>query len=169
MILTDPISILKGVGEQRSDSFSQSGIDSIRDLLYTFPRRYLDRTNVTPIKHFQKNQTISLVARVESFGERPIRRGKLFQAIVTDGTGFLTLSWFNSIHFIRRKLKVGLNLAIHGKVEWYRGYSITHPEVDFLESEEGNFQSGKIIPLYPLNQDLKSTGIEQRFLSLIHI
>ena len=46
MILTDPISILKGVGEQRSDSFSQSGIDSIRDLLYTFPRRYLDRTNV---------------------------------------------------------------------------------------------------------------------------
>ncbi|MDA9671783.1 hypothetical protein N9T87_00700, partial [bacterium] len=66
MILTDPISILKGVGEQRSDSFTQSGIDSIRDLLYTFPRRYLDRTNVTPIKHFQKNQTISLVARVES-------------------------------------------------------------------------------------------------------
>jgi ATP-dependent DNA helicase RecG len=167
LILTDPISILKGVGEQRSDSFSQSGIDSIRDLLYTFPRRYLDRTNVTPIKHFQKNQTISLVARVESFGERPIRRGKLFQAIVTDGTGFLTLSWFNSIHFIRRKLKVGLNLAIHGKVEWYRGYSITHPEVDFLESEEGNFQSGKIIPLYPLNQDLKSTGIEQRFLRKI--
>ena len=167
MILTDPISILKGVGEQRSVSFSQNGIDSIKDLLYTFPRRYLDRTNVTQIKHFQKNQTVSLVARIESFGEKPIRRGKLFQVLVTDGTGFLTLSWFNSIHFIKQKLKVGLNLAIHGKVEWYQGYSITHPEIDFLESEAGYLQSGKIIPLYPLNQDLKSTGIEQRFLRKI--
>ena len=167
MILTDPISILEGVGEQRSVSFSQSGIDSIKDLLYTFPRRYLDRTNVTQIKHFQKNQTVSLVARIESFGEKPIRKGKLFQVLVTDGTGFLTLTWFNSIHFIKQKLKVGLNLAIHGKVEWYQGHSITHPEIDFLESEAGSFQSGKIIPLYPLNQDLKSTGIEQRFLRKI--
>ena len=167
MILTDPISILEGVGEQRSVSFSQSGIDSIKDLLYTFPRRYLDRTNVTQIKHFQKNQTVSLVARIESFGEKPIRKGKLFQVIVTDGTGLLTLTWFNSIHFIKQKLKVGLNLAIHGKVEWYQGYSITHPEIDFLESEAGSFQSGKIIPLYPLNQDLKSTGIQQRFLRKI--
>ena len=167
MILTDPISILEGVGEQRSVSFSQSGIDSIKDLLYTFPRRYLDRTNVTQIKHFQKNQTVSLIARIESFGEKPIRKGKLFQVLVTDGTGFLTLTWFNSIHFIKQKLKVGLNLAIHGKVEWYQGYSITHPEIDFLESEAGSFQSGKIIPLYPLNQDLKSTGIQQRFLRKI--
>ena len=167
MILTDPISILEGVGEQRSVSFSQSGIDSIKDLLYTFPRRYLDRTNVTQIKHFQKNQTVSLVARIESFGEKPIRKGKLFQVLVTDGTGLLTLTWFNSIHFIKQKLKVGLNLAIHGKVEWYQGYSITHPEIDFLESEAGSFQSGKIIPLYPLNQDLKSTGIQQRFLRKI--
>tara|TARA_B110000008_G_C16971154_1_gene563931 strand:+ start:1897 stop:3966 length:2070 start_codon:yes stop_codon:yes gene_type:complete len=167
LILTDPISILEGVGEQRSVSFSQSGIDSIKDLLYTFPRRYLDRTNVTQIKHFQKNQTVSLVARIESFGEKPIRKGKLFQVLVTDGTGFLTLTWFNSIHFIKQKLKVGLNLAIHGKVEWYQGYSITHPEIDFLESEAGSFQSGKIIPLYPLNQDLKSTGIQQRFLRKI--
>ena len=167
MILTDPISILEGVGEQRSVSFSQSGIDSIKDLLYTFPRRYLDRTNVTQIKHFQKNQTVSLVARIESFGEKPIRKGKLFQVLVTDGTGFLTLTWFNSIHFLKQKLKVGLNLAIHGKVEWYQGHSITHPEIDFLESEAGSFQSGKIIPLYPLNQDLKSTGIEQRFLRKI--
>ena len=167
MILTDPISILKGVGEQRSESFSQSGIDSIKDLLYIFPRRYLDRTNVTKIKNFQKNQPVSLIARVESFGEKPIRRGKLFQVLVTDGTGYLTLSWFNSTHFIKQKLKVGLNLAIHGKVEWYQGYSITHPEIDFLESEESLLQSGKIIPLYPLNQDLKSTGVEQRFMRKI--
>ena len=167
MILTDPISILEGVGEQRSISFSQSGIDSIKDLLYTFPRRYLDRTNVTQIKHFQKNQTVSLVARIESFGEKPIRKGKLFQVLVTDGTGFLTLTWFNSIHFIKQKLKVGLNLAIHGKVEWFQGYSITHPEIDFLDSAAGSFQSGKIIPLYPLSQDLKSTGIQQRFLRKI--
>ena len=72
MNFSDPISILKGVGEQREKVLNQNGIISIEDLLYYFPRRYLDRTSITPIKEFQKGQLVTSVVKVETFGERRI-------------------------------------------------------------------------------------------------
>ena len=164
MNLTDPISILKGVGKQRYNIFIENGLSSIEDLLYYFPRRYLDRTNTTLIKDLQQGNQATIVARVETFSEKPIRRGKIFRVIVSDGSGLLTLSWFNSTQYLKKKLTIGSNLAIHGKVDWYNGFTISHPDIDFLENRDISLQSGEIIPLYHLNQDLKSSGIEQRFL-----
>ena len=91
MNLTDPISILKGVGKQRYNIFIENGLSSIEDLLYYFPRRYLDRTNTTLIKDLQQGNQATIVARVETFSEKPIRRGKIFRVIVSDGSGLLTL------------------------------------------------------------------------------
>ena len=167
MNIIDSISTLKGVGDQRQKVLNENGITSIHDLLYYFPRRHLDRTTITCIKDFQKGALVSFVAQVKTFSERPIRKGKIFQVIVSDGTGFLTLSWFHSIAFLKKKFQVGKNLAIHGKVDWYNGFTITHPEIDFLEDEENFLKSGEIIPLYPLTNELKSSGIEQRFLRTI--
>ena len=167
MNFSDPISILKGVGEQREKVLNQNGIISIEDLLYYFPRRYLDRTSITPIKEFQKGQLVTSVAKVETFGERRIRKGKMFQVIVSDGSGLLTLSWFNSISYIKKNFAIGIKLAIHGKVDWYNGFSMTHPEIDFLEEEDNPLKTGEIIPLYPLTNELRASGIEQRFLRRI--
>ena len=102
MNLTDPVSILKGVGKHRYKIFIKNGITSIEDFLYYFPRRYLDRTNTTHIKDLRKGEHASIVARVESFSDKPIRRGKIFQVIVSDGSGLLTLSWFNSMQFLKK-------------------------------------------------------------------
>lgn len=167
MNLTDPISILKGVGKYRYNTFIKNGFTFIEDLLYHFPRRYLDRTNTTLIKDLQRGVQATIVARVETFVKKPIRRGKIFQVIVSDGSGLLTLTWFNSMKYLETKLKIGSNLAIHGKIDWYNGFTISHPDIDFLENKDNPQQSGEIIPLYHLNQDLKSSGIEQRFLRKI--
>ena len=167
MNLTDPISILKGVGKQRYNTFIENGLTSIRDLLYYFPRRYLDRTNTTLIKDLQRGNQATVVARVETCVEKPIRRGKIFQVIVSDGSGLLTLSWFSSMRYLKTKLEIGSNLAVHGKIDWYNGLNISHPDIDFLEDMDDPLQSGEIIPLYHLNQDLKTSGIEQRFLRKI--
>ena len=55
---------------------------------------------------------------------------KIFQVIITDGTGILTLTWFNSSRFIKSLVKKKDQIAVHGKVEWYNGFSISHPEFD---------------------------------------
>ena len=164
MDLAAPISSLKGVGAHREKILNDHGIGSIHDILYYFPRRHLDRTTLTPIRDFVQGDIVTLIAAVETFGKKSIRRGKMFQVIVSDGTGLLTLTWFNGVQYIKSIFKVGDRLAIHGKVDWYNGFTITHPEFDKLDKDDDPVQTGKVIPLYPLTQELKSAGLDQRIL-----
>ena len=162
MNLSDSISNLKGIGTQREKVLNAHGISSIQDLLYYFPRRHLDRTILTPIKEFHKGNIVTLIANVETFGERSIRRGSMFQVIVSDGSGLLTLNWFNGVRYVKGLFKVGDKLAINGKVEWYNGFAMTHPEFEKLEKDEDPILTGKVIPIYPLTRELKATGLDQR-------
>jgi len=162
-----PISTLKGVGSRREKVLNNHGISTIHDLLYYFPRRHLDRTTISPIRNFTKGDVVTLIGTVETFGEKSTRRGKIFQVIVSDGTGLLTLTWFNGVRYIKNLFKIGDKLAIHGKVDYYGGFTITHPEFDKLEKDDDPISTGKVIPLYSLTQELKSGGIDQRFLRQI--
>ena len=164
MDLDTPISQLSGVGSRRETVLNEHGLYTIYDLLYYFPRRHLDRTTILPIRNFSKGDVVTLIGSVETFGEKSTRRGKIFQAIVSDGTGLLTLTWFNGVRYIKKLFKVGDKLAIHGKVDYYGGFTITHPEFDTLEKDDDPVSTGKVIPLYPLTQELKSDGIDQRIL-----
>jgi len=159
-----PISELSGVGSKRESILNDHGISNYLDLLDYFPRRHLDRTSITPIKKLKKGMNATLIGKVETFDEKFIRRGKLFQVIISDGTGYLTLTWFNGIRFIKKLFKVGDRLAINGKIDWYKGPSISHPEFDKLNPEDDPVSTGAVVPLYPLTKELKSTGIDQRVL-----
>ena len=162
MDLIDSISKIKGVGSQRTQIFNEFGIQCIKDILYYFPRRYLDRTILSSISDLKKGNNVTLIAQVETFGEKRIRRGKMFQVIVSDGTGLLTLNWFNGVRYVKNQFKVGDKIAINGKVEWYNGFSITHPEFERLMDDEDPIQTGAVIPVYPLTQDLRTAGLNQR-------
>ena len=162
MDLIDSISKIKGVGSQRTRIFNEFGIQCIKDILYYFPRRYLDRTILSSISDLKKGNSVTLIAQVETFGEKRIRRGKMFQVIVSDGTGLLTLNWFNGVRYVKNQFKVGDKIAINGKVEWYNGFSITHPEFERLMDDEDPIQTGAVIPVYPLTQDLRTAGLNQR-------
>tara|TARA_B000000557_G_scaffold264671_1_gene270897 strand:- start:326 stop:2401 length:2076 start_codon:yes stop_codon:yes gene_type:complete len=157
-----PVSELKGVGSQRNKILIEHSISNIGDLLYYFPRRYLDRSTITPIKKFKKGDLVTLIGSVETFGVKSTRRGKIFQVIVTDNTGILTLTWFNGIQYLKNFFKLGDKIAIYGKVDYYNGFTITHPEFDKLNKDDDPISTGKIIPLYPLTKELKSVGLDQR-------
>ena len=162
MNLNDSISIVLGVGPQRVKVLNGLGVESVKDMLYYFPRRYLDRTTLTPIRELTKGDHITLIAQVETLGEKRIRRGTMFQIITSDGTGLLTLNWFNGVRYVKNLFKVGDKLAISGKVEWYNGFSITHPEIEKLRDDEDPLKTGKVVPIYPLTQELRSVGLDQR-------
>lgn len=162
--LSTPIQYIKGVGPARSDALSQINIKTVEDLLYYFPRRHLDRTTVTPCSDLQKDSVATIVGIIKSCGVKTLRRGKLFQALLEDGSGYITLTWFNGISYVKKSIKVGDKLAVHGKVEYYRGYQITHPEYDKLDKNSDLLSTGSVIPLYPLNQTLKKARLEHRSL-----
>ena len=154
---------IKNVGPARAKVLSEIGLEDSEDLLYYFPRRHLDRTTVTAISLLKKGMITTIVGKVETCGERKTRKGKLFQAVLSDGTGLLTLLWFNGVPYIKKSIEIGDQFAVHGKIEFYNGLQIVHPEYDKLNIDDDPLNTGSVIPLYPLTQELQKAGIENRF------
>ena len=161
--LSTSLQYIKNVGPARAKVLSEIGLEDSEDLLYYFPRRHLDRTTVTAISLLKKDMITTIVGKVDACGERKTRKGKLFQAVLSDGTGFLTLLWFNGVPYIKKSIKIGDQFAVHGKIEFYNGLQIVHPEYDKLNIDDDPLNTGSVIPLYPLTQELQKAGIENRF------
>ena len=160
--LNTPIKYIKGVGPKRATALATAGIDTVNDLLHYYPRRYLDRTTVKSIRDVKKGDQSTMVGTVEICGERQARKRKLFQAVLSDGTGMITLVWFNGVKYIKNAIQKGDRLAIHGKIEFYNGFQIVHPDFDKLDSDADPINTGTIIPLYPLSAELKKVRIDHR-------
>ena len=161
--LSTSLQYIKNVGPTRAKVLSEIGLEDSEDLLYYFPRRHLDRTTVTAISLLKKDMITTIVGKVDACGERKTRKGKLFQAVLSDGTGFLTLLWFNGVPYIKKSIEIGDQFAVHGKIEFYNGLQIVHPEYDKLNIDDDPLNTGSVIPLYPLTQELQKAGIENRF------
>ncbi len=136
MELTSPVSTINGLGPARVKILNEKDIFTCSDILYYFPRKHLDRTKINCINKLVKGESVTIIASIETFGEKPIKRGKIFQVIVSDGTGLVTLSWFNGGKSIKKMIKIGQRLVIFGKVEWFNGFVITHPEIEVIDDEE---------------------------------
>ena len=166
--LDTPIQFIKGVGPKRAEVLHSLGISTIKDLLYYFPRKYVDRTSLSTIGSIQEGDEVNLVGRVKSVNLRRMKKGNFVTANVADHTGSIRLMWFNAADYIHQSLKAGDLLTMHGKVASYKGsHQIVHPEYDKLNANEISLTTGFIIPVYPLTDDLKKSGLENRNLRKI--
>lgn len=166
--LDTPIQFIKGVGPKRAKVLESLNIFTIKDLLYYFPRKYLDRTSLSTIGSIIEGDEVNLVGRVKSVNLRRMKKGNFVTANVADHTGSIRLMWFNAADYIHQSLKVGDLLTMHGKVVAYKGSpQIVHPEYDKLNANEISLTTGFIIPVYPLTDDLKKSGLDNRNLRKI--
>ena len=166
--LDTPIQFIKGVGPKRAKVLEALNIFTIKDLLYYFPRKYLDRTSLSTIGSIREGDKVNLVGRVKSVNLRRMKKGNFVTANVADHTGSIRLMWFNAADYIHQSLKVGDLLTMHGKVAAYKGSpQIVHPEYDKLNANEISLTTGFIIPVYPLTDDLKKSGLDNRNLRKI--
>ena len=130
-LLETPIQYIKGVGPRRSKVLESLNIFTVKDLLYYFPRKYLDRTSLQVIGEIQIDNEVNIIGRVKSVNLRKMKRGNFLTALLADHTGSIRLMWFNGSDYIYQSLKEGDLLAVHGKVADYKGnLQIVHPEYD---------------------------------------
>ena len=165
--LSKPISSVKGIGPAKNNAFAERGINTISDLVNHYPRKYLDRTNVTQISKIKNKMHVNLVGTIEASGMVQGRKRQFFKAILKDKSGIVTLTWFRGARYMNQSVKKGDYLAITGKVEFYNGLQIIHPEYDKLNIEDDPLNSGIITPLYSISAELKKNRIDSRFLRKI--
>ena len=78
--LTSPISVISGLGPARVKILNEKGIFTLNDILYYFPRKHIDQTLIIPINKLVKGKYATIIASIETFGDKPTRKGKIFQA-----------------------------------------------------------------------------------------
>ena len=96
--LSDPVTILKGVGQARARQFANLNIYNLRDLICHFPRGYEDRTRMTNIAELEPDVPACFRAVIMNHPRTShIRKGlDLTRVRVADHSGWLNLTFFNS-------------------------------------------------------------------------
>ena len=165
-VLDTDIEQFPGIGERRAEPLRKAGVKTYRDLLRYYPRRYLDRTTVTPIRQIVEGMgPISVVGEVTSKGMIPGRGGRSrFELRVTDDSGgALKCVWFRGANYIQRLYQKGETYAFHGKAEKYGSqFSMAHPDSDRLDDATAALETGRIVPLYPGGAALEKVGLNSR-------
>ncbi|MBN1481581.1 ATP-dependent DNA helicase RecG [candidate division KSB1 bacterium] len=161
--LDQPVEVLSTIGPKRAAALSKIGIDTLQDLFYYFPRRYLDRSTVTPVRDLKVDEEATVVGRIIQADIETGRKSRFVLAL-SDDTSILTCVWFSHIRYWEQKFVVGDWLAVSGKVSFFGNFQMTHPEFDLLgdDREGSGYNTGKIVPVYPSNESLTQVGLDSR-------
>lgn len=150
--LADSVLLLPMVGQGRARQLEQVGVRTVRDLIYLFPRRYVDYSNLEKIGSLLFGQMSTIQGVVQSVSSSRTRTGKeMIDVVVQDETGFIHAIWFNP--YIQRQLPEGTRVSLSGRVEQLRGtLCLKSPEWEVLSQD--TLHTGRIAPVYPLTKGL---------------
>ncbi|MGA7756821.1 MAG: ATP-dependent DNA helicase RecG [Ilumatobacteraceae bacterium] len=139
---------LRGVGDKKRSSLALLGVENLLDLVTFYPRRWVDRSNEARIADLVPGSEALVLVTVRSVTKRTTRnRRTMVTANVGDGSGRMEVVFFNQ-PWRERQLREGLQIALFGKPDVYRGgLQMSNPVVDLIGD-----RTGRIVPIYPQSE-----------------
>ncbi len=156
-----PVTRLKGVGPKLAAKLARLGLHTVQDVLFHLPRRYQDRTHLTPIGRLRPGMEAMIVGEIE-LADVLLRKKRSLVVRVADGTGHVHLCFFHfnaaqSAAFVR-----GRRLRIFGEVRFGpSGFEMAHPEYSFLAPDEVPSAEPHLTPLYPTTEGLHQLSMRR--------
>jgi ATP-dependent DNA helicase RecG len=152
--LNASLTVLAGVGPRHASMLTRLGLNTLGDMLYNFPRRYDDYSQLKPIRDVFYGQQVTVIGEISLLNNRPLRGGKMTitEVVINDGTAGLRLTWFNQ-PWLANQLKAGDVISVSGKIEQYLGRLVMNsPDWEPVEVE--NLHTNRIVPVYPLTANV---------------
>ncbi|MDO8885342.1 ATP-dependent DNA helicase RecG [Candidatus Oleimmundimicrobium sp.] len=169
LLLDKPIETVKYVGTTTGKRFRRLGVETLGDLLFHFPHRYLDFTKIKKVSNVKVEEEVTVVGIVKNIRKHIGRNGTRILSIgIFDGTGYVYGTWFNQ-NYIANKLKEGMQVAYSGKIVYRFGLmQIQNPLFDVIDERQAeSVHTGRIIPIYPATQDLSPVLIRRIIKNLL--
>ena len=157
--LTDPITILKGIGPTKAKQFAALNIFTLGDLICHFPRGYEDRTKLVPIEKLEVDTPACFRAMVMNTPRTShIRKGlDLTKVQAADHTARLNLTFFNN-KYVVEQLQYGQEYIFYGAVSGdFIGYNMTNPVFERLDAPA--VTTRRVLPIYPLTAGLSNASV----------
>lgn len=148
------ISKLTGLSSIKLDALAKEGIHHAQDLLFFFPRRYLDRSNVQKIEQLRGlGEEVTVAGTITHIGEQGFKAKKRLEIVVKDETGGIKAVWFKGAYYMKKRFTVGQKIALFGTVKQFgRHLSMAHPETDDISRESDLADFSTIVAIYPSGQ-----------------
>ncbi len=155
--LATKVTVLRGLGPARAAALQEAGIDSLRDLLWSLPFRYVDRGSLRPLGSLelqgleaQDPGIVTVLGTIQDLRQSTthVQRMALTEVLLADGTGTLRLVWFNQ-PYLGRSLKVGDRLLVFGTLGLGRhGLEMRGPQFELMAREGEVGWVRRFLPLY---------------------
>ncbi|TAL69174.1 MAG: ATP-dependent DNA helicase RecG [Bacteroidetes bacterium] len=179
---------IKGVGPVRAAALAKDGISTQQDLLNYFPRDYIDRNAISSLKALAvklrqddlfeskpipkdfslKNEVIAIGQITDSDEKHFGKNKKMLKLSITDGSGgFANIIFWSYTDFYKKSYPTGELIVISGRPELdsFGRINFHHPEIEkFHPDDEKLYREGRILPVYPLTQAMKSGRWNMRVL-----
>ena len=171
------VKFLKGVGPRLAQLLGQVGIETVENLLYYFPRRYLDYNNRVKILELEQGQEVTVIGAIRSVNAYNAKSGhvSILNVTIADETGMMSANWFMrkssqaALEVQKARYPKGADVMVSGKVKWdtyKRLPAMDQPQLEILSyqdasgaQESDSLHAGRIVPIYALTE-----GLNLRFL-----
>ncbi len=169
------VQYVKGIGPQRAKVLARLGIRTVQDALFYLPYRYEDRRLQRKISELHYDEFQSVYGKVVSAELINTPRGKMkiFELVVSDGSGVVTAKWFNQ-PYMKKVFKKGDRVYLSGVVKrnryWGVGFEIHNPEYEIIneEDEAESIHTHRIVPVYRCTARLTTRNMRRMMFNIIN-
>ncbi|WP_413531168.1 ATP-dependent DNA helicase RecG [Rahnella inusitata] len=156
-----PLTSLSGVGASQADKLAKLGLETIQDLLLHLPLRYEDRTRLYAINDLQPGLFATIEGEVLrsdiSFGRR-----RMLTCQISDGTGLVTLRFFNFNAAMKNSLAAGRRVTAYGEIKRGTiGAEIIHPEYRIQGENSEVVLQESLTPVYPTTEGIRQATLRK--------
>ena len=151
--LDSPVDNVGGIGENFAKKLGKLGLRTVRDLLYFFPRRFMDFSLRRTVSALETGKEQTIFANVWEARQVMLGRMKSSEAVVGDETGNARAVWFNQ-PWVAKQLKTNAYISMSGRVKEFNYVKVfENPEWELIEDKE-LVHTGRLVPVYQLTQGL---------------
>ena len=161
-VFNESITAIKGISSRMLTKFGKLGVQTIKDMLYYFPRRHIDYSKTKHIADLEIGQEQTVIGTIWQAALKGIGRfgRKATEAIIGDASGNIRIVWFNQ-PYLAKKMRTNERIAISGRVSTYMGQKVFEsPEYEILTSDD-LVHTGRLVPVYPLTEGLAARTVRR--------
>jgi len=166
---SEDIQFIPGIGPKRAELLRlELKIQTVEDLLYYFPYKYIDRSRFYTIAEIESDAGfVQLKGKIIRFDQQGSGRQQRLTARFVDETGSIELIWFQGIQYVRKQLKTDTLYVVFGKPTLFNGrFSIAHPDMEPLD--QNTLQASLVLQgYYGTTEKMKSNFLNSKMIQKI--
>ena len=154
-MFSEKVTDIKGIGKQLETKLAQKNIHSIQDLLFFFPKCYVNKTQLVPIAKCSHAKKCYLEGDVISKNYF-FTKGRGIRFVINDDSGSAEIKFFYYTGTHNKNIAIGHRLRVFGTARQGRnGIEFIHPEYEIVQKTKILIKENNLTPIYP---NIKGVG-----------